>query len=86
VFALTTGVSAAHDAGNAVDDQVEADRHGRERKDRGTGSSSSRISPALDRPIYSGSATIACRPVHCTGQASLVIALAWGIPGKSRVR
>jgi hypothetical protein len=32
-----------------------------------TDSSSSRISPALDRPICSGSATIACRPVHCTG-------------------
>jgi hypothetical protein len=41
-----------------------------------TDSSSSRISPALDRPICSGSGTTACRPVHCTGQASLIIALA----------
>ena len=37
MIALTTGVSAAHDAGNAVDDQVDADRNGRDRKDRGAG-------------------------------------------------
>jgi hypothetical protein len=37
VIALTTGVSAARNAGNAVDDQVDADRNGRDRKDRGAG-------------------------------------------------
>lgn len=37
MIALTTGVSAAHNAGNAVDDQVDADRNGRDRKDRWAG-------------------------------------------------
>ena len=36
-IALATGVSAAHDAGNAIDDEADADHKGHDRKGRRAG-------------------------------------------------
>ena len=36
-IAVPAGVSAAHDAGNTVDDEEDADRNGHDRKDRRAG-------------------------------------------------
>src|SRR5271166_7136449 len=36
-IAVTASVSTAHDAGNAVDDEEDADRNGHDRKDRRAG-------------------------------------------------